>query len=605
MSEARKTNGAAVPAQKTFDDVFDVVGSFGRYQILIVVFVIIPIILPSGFLAQTSVFFAAVPNYACAAPHNFSWKSGQRYSWYLEDNETAPVLWFQNHTKGQSCHTVRLNATDVELPITWNGTDENVWNNVSLPMKDRITEACSEYRYNRSIYQETIVSEWNLVCSRRYMMIWSYTIFVVGGVIGPLFWGYLADRIGRKKGFYLCAVFQSAATILTGFSPNYVTYMICRLLVGMTSSASYTIPFVLTLEIVGREKRAPLAVVLSFTYSCGCLLFIGMAYFIREWRMLAGVSSLIATVLYIAPFYFFPESPRWLLAKGRYTELEEFLKKVAKINRRPMTMHFASLLPQQVRGVDREDHTKKHSPLDLFRTPNMRIKTLTLMLINTCNKGVSLGLNYYAPLFAQGSPHFTAFLNTSVEFFPYLFAKTAFQRLGRRTSLFLGLFICSMACLGTNVVPSGYAAVVTALTLIAKLCITFTYLNGKLFEDETFPTVIRSEGHSTVSLTSAMLSCGVPWIVISLGDEVKTLPLLVFGSLTIVGSFSTFLLPETVHQRLPQTLEDGEEFGKNMTLKERFRLLPRPKPKPVLAVPEDEEELETLKSPVKESSNRL
>lgn len=203
-------------------------------------------------------------------------------------------------------------------------------------------------------------------------------------------------------------------------------------------------------------------------------------------------------------------------------------------------------------------------------------KTLTLILINTCNKGVSLGLNYYSPQFASNDPYWSAFLNTVVELPPYLFAKFSFQTLGRRTSLFLGLFVAGASCLSAYAVPSHLAWLILTLSLVGKFCITFTYLSGKLFEDETFPTVVRSEGHSMVSVVSSAATCGVPFIV-DLGHDSRTLPLVIFGSLCCFASFSTFCLPETLHQRLPQTIQDGEEFGKYMTWKERFRMIPRKK----------------------------
>ena len=81
-------------------------------------------------------------------------------------------------------------------------------------------------------------------------------------------------------------------------------------------------------------------------------------------------------------------------------------------------------------------------------------------------------------------------------------------------------------------------------------------------------------------MVSASFATFVPFIVM-LGDEYKTLPLVIFGSVFTVASAATFILPETAHQKLPQTMEDGEEFGKYLTLKERFRLIPKPKESPV------------------------
>ena len=109
-----------------------------------------------------------------------------------------------------------------------------------------------------------------------------------------------------------------------------------------------------------------------------------------------------------------------------------------------------------------------------------------------------MGLNYYAPQF-NPDLYISAFLNTIVELPPYFIAPYLFQRLGRRTSLMFGLLIGGIACLTTYGIPSSEKTAILTLTLVSKFCITFTYLCGKLLEDETFPTVVRSEGHSMVS----------------------------------------------------------------------------------------------------------
>jgi len=47
------------------------------------------------------------------------------------------------------------------------------------------------------------------------------------------------------------------------------------------------------------------------------------------------------------------------------------------------------------------------------------------------------------------------------------------------------------------------------------------------------------------------------------GEEVLVLPLVVMGSLLVAGGTCSLLLPETLNQHLPQSLEDGEKFGKD------------------------------------------
>lgn len=52
------------------------------------------------------------------------------------------------------------------------------------------------------------------------------------------------------------------------------------------------------------------------------------------------------------------------------------------------------------------------------------------------------------------------------------------------------------------------------------------------------------------------------------------LPLLIMGVISVIGGLIGLRLPETLHYRLPQTLEEGEEFGKDFTVQDCFRCIP-------------------------------
>lgn len=52
------------------------------------------------------------------------------------------------------------------------------------------------------------------------------------------------------------------------------------------------------------------------------------------------------------------------------------------------------------------------------------------------------------------------------------------------------------------------------------------------------------------------------------------LPLVVMGIISVVGGLTSLRLPETLHHRLPQTVEEGEEFGRDFTFKDCMRCIP-------------------------------
>lgn len=60
----------------------------------------------------------------------------------------------------------------------------------------------------------------------------------------------------------------------------------------------------------------------------------------------------------------------------------------------------------------------------------------------------------------------------------------------------------------------------------------------------------------------------------SQGKENLVLPLVILGAISIIGGLSGLRLPETLHHRLPQTVEEGELFGKNWTCADCIRCVP-------------------------------
>lgn len=67
--------------------------------------------------------------------------------------------------------------------------------NHTLHHNDNTCQAnCTDYEYDHSIFKETIISEWNLVCNREWLKNLTQTIFMLGILVGNMLFGHLSDR---------------------------------------------------------------------------------------------------------------------------------------------------------------------------------------------------------------------------------------------------------------------------------------------------------------------------------------------------------------------------------------------------------------------------
>lgn len=86
----------------------------------------------------------------------------------------------------------------------------------------------------------------------------------------------------------------------------------------------------------------------------------------------------------VGHFRFLPESPRWLLAKGRLGEANDILETLARVNGKQLPVSFTQKLRQRMtmsRSKSEEERLRAGpGVLSLFRTPNMRLKTCLITL---------------------------------------------------------------------------------------------------------------------------------------------------------------------------------------------------------------------------------
>lgn len=150
---------------------------------------------------------------------------------------------------------------------------------------------------------------------------------VVGAMVGALVCGRLTDRFGRRAVVLLSAVLFALGAVGAAFAPDVLWIVLFRAVMGLAvGGASVTVPVYLS-ELAPAAARGALSGLNQLMISSGILL----AYLVNlalepfgAWRWMFGVAAIPAVLLFVGAWWQ-PESPRWLVQKGREAEARAVL----------------------------------------------------------------------------------------------------------------------------------------------------------------------------------------------------------------------------------------------------------------------------------------
>ncbi|KAF4527764.1 hypothetical protein B566_EDAN016469 [Ephemera danica] len=421
-------------------------------------------------------------------------------------------------TEFSRCQVYDVNFTQLLLSnVTW--TPDPSWNRTS----------CTHgWHYNRTYYDETLVSQLDLVCDKSWWPASSTTFFGIGSLVGNILLGLERDRLGRRPVLLIIVAWHVTFSVCTAlFTTNYVIYTVLRAFNALVNPAIYQVPFVIVQAII--------------------------TFWLRDWQSLLLCTSL-PFVLLFGYWWLLPESPRWLLSKGRIDEAEEIVQRMAKVN------DFTQSCFQAEHDETKEDEIQADESdvdfRDVLRSSVLRKCFLLICIIWVSNAVVYIGLAFNSG--NLGVREQTAFLiGAAVEIPGILVGWWAMDRYGRRAVVWCSMLFGGVACVSCAFVPDTHIWISVTLAMIGRFSVAGSYAVFYVYMGELLPTVVRVQSLAFGSFVSNLGRIIFPSIVY-LANYWRVLPLLVFGVLSIIGAVATMLLPETLGRPLPQTLRDGE-----------------------------------------------
>jgi SP family arabinose:H+ symporter-like MFS transporter len=288
---------------------------------------------------------------------------------------------------------------------------------------------------------------------------WAVASLSLAATVGMIFAGPMSDRFGRTIVLKASALFYAFSAFLAALAPSFIVLVAARMIAGLGVGASLILAPMYIAEIAPSDKRGKLV---SFN-QLNIVIGISVAFFtnylivhlsksdaswveslkLKEyiWRWMLGIEFFPATI-YFFLLLFIPQSPRWLVMKGRYDEALKVMKKFDEDENAEKVIH------EIKENVLKETAPKQKTPVrDLF-LPAMRL-VLTIGIVIAVLQQIT-GINsvfFYAPMIFEQSGIGTdaAFIQailvgvTNVVF--TIVAMVLIDRLGRKPLLIAGISI--------------------------------------------------------------------------------------------------------------------------------------------------------------------
>ncbi len=345
---------------------------------------------------------------------------------------------------------------------------------------------------------------------------------LIGTIVGAIFAGFPADRIGRRTTLVWIAFLYFVSAVGSAIAWDWYSFLMFRWLGGLGVGASSVVAPMYIAEISPPQLRGRLVAITQFNIVFGILAAYLSNYSVAlmevgavEWRVMFGVEAAPAAVFF-ALMFATPRSPRWLVAQGRSNEAAKVLESVG-----------AADVPGELRAIEESLEETAQGASERLLQSKYRRPVLLAIAISTFNQlsGIN-ALMYYAPhIFRMagagtGSSLAQAVIIGCTNLVFTMAALLVIDKIGRRKLMIAGSigYITSLAATaatfyayGTEFTPFGSMVVLASLMVFiashafGQGAVIWVYLS------EIFPNRVRAKGQALGSFTHWVFAALISW----------------------------------------------------------------------------------------------
>jgi sugar porter (SP) family MFS transporter len=372
-----------------------------------------------------------------------------------------------------------------------------------------------------------------------------------GTVIGSLVAGWFTDRFGRRACLRGLAVLYVLTAVGCAVAWNWPSFVLSRAIGGLAIGGSSVIGPMYIAEVAPASKRGRLVALFQFNIVSGILAAYLSNYLVglaslpgAEWRWKLGVAA-VPAVLFLVALFTIPESPRWLIVRGRTRDAREVFMRIGETDP-----------DRQVADVVRSVTTEGDSNSEPLFRRKYRFPIFLAVSLGMFNQlsGINAILYYANDIFeragfSKGSGDLQAVAIGATNFLLLLVAMTLIDRIGRKRLLLIGAVGTALCLAGVAwVFLSGRHENWLVWLLVGDIGF-FSLSQGAViwvYLSEVFPNLVRAKGQSLGSSThwimNALVSMAFPIVAANSGG----LPFAFFSAMMVVQFFVVlFVYPET------------------------------------------------------------
>ncbi|XP_075539958.1 solute carrier family 22 member 7-like [Dermacentor variabilis] len=198
---------------------------------------------------------------------------------------------------------------------------------------ERRVVSCNQWDYAGDRQEDSIVSAWDLVCSRHWLYALSESTYMMAPMVFVPLAGIAADRQGRRPIILACAFTMLLASLAASSSQVFTMFLVTRSFVAASSSTTNLLVFIVLYEVTGEEHRALYSLLATSVGSAMAMPLMSLVSMANPSWWLSHTFLATVTAVAVAWCDMIDESPVWLIETHRIRLAELVILNAAAQNR--------------------------------------------------------------------------------------------------------------------------------------------------------------------------------------------------------------------------------------------------------------------------------